>query len=120
MNRYFEDLKKIYKEERWMLILMIFNLALSIVLFIYGVTSLNPNTAIVKTGYGDIGGYRDGSWTSMIAFPILAMVFGILHNFIAIKIYHRRGAGMTKFFLITTTILIIGTFIVLSRLLKEG
>ena len=75
---------------------------------------------MVKIGYGDIGGYRDGSWTDLIAFPILAIVFGVLHSLIAVKIYHRRGAGMTKFFLITSSMLILGSFIVLIRLLKEG
>lgn len=120
MKTYIEDIKKIYSEERWMLILIILNLVASIILFVFSVTKLNPNSAVAKIGYGDIGGYRDGSWTDLIAFPILAIVFGILHSFIAVKIYHRRGAGMTKFFLITSSMLIIGAFIVLIRLLKEG
>lgn len=120
MKTYFEDLKKIYFEERWMLILIILNLVVSIALFVFSIVRLNPNSAVVKIGYGDIGGYRDGSWTDLIAFPILAILFGVLHSFIAVKIYHRRGAGMTKFFLITTSMLIVGAFIVLIRLLKEG
>lgn len=103
-----------------MLILIILNFVVSIALFVFSIIRLNPNSAVVKIGYGDIGGYRDGAWTDMLAFPILALVFGILHGLIAVKIYHRRGAGVTKFFLITTSMLIIGTFIVLIRLLKEG
>ena len=103
-----------------MLILIILNFVVSIALFVFSIIRLNPNSAVVKIGYGDIGGYRDGAWTDMLAFPILALVFGILHGLIAVKIYHRRGAGVTKFFLITTSMLIIGTFIVLTRLLKEG
>lgn len=120
MKTYLEDFKKIYKEERWMLVLMILNLVFSIVLFVYGVIKLNPNDVVVKIGYGDIGGYRDGSWVDMISFLIFAIIFGILHNLIAIKLYHRRGAGMAKFFLITTTMLIAGALIVLIRLQKEG
>lgn len=120
MKTYAEDIKKIYFDERWMLVLMILNLVLSIAVFIYGVVNLNPNSAVVKVGYGDIGGYRDGSWADMIVFPIMALVLGVLHSLIAVKIYHRRGAGMTKFFLITTTALLVGTFAVLTRLLKEG
>lgn len=120
MKTYIEDFKKMYFEERWMLILIIFNLIASIALFIFGIVKLNPNSAVVKIGYGDIGGYRDGSWTDLLAFPILAIVFGVLHSLIAVKIYHRRGAGMTKFFLITSSMLILGAFIVLIRLLKEG
>lgn len=120
MEYFTSDLKKIYREERLMLVLMIINLLFSLIVFVFSIIKLNPNSAVVKIGYGDIGGYRDGSWMDMLAFPILALVFGILHNLIAIKVYHKRGAGMTKFFLITTTALIIGTFIVLIRLLKEG
>ena len=75
---------------------------------------------VAKIGYGDIGGYRDGAWTDLIAFPLLAIILGIIHNFIAVRIYHKRGAGMTKFFLITTTLLILGAFIVLIRLVQEG
>ena len=116
MKYFTEDLKLIYKSERIMLILMIMNLVASIVLLIFGITSLSPATPMVKIGYGDIGGYRDGSWTDMFAFPLLALIFGIVHNLIALRIFHKRGAGMTKFFLLTTTTLIIGAFIVLSRL----
>ena len=120
MKTYIEDFKKLYFEERWMLILIILNFIASIVLLVFSIVNLNPNSAVVKIGYGDIGGYRDGAWTDMFAFPVLALLFGILHSLIAVKIYHRRGAGVTKFFLITTSMLIIGAFIVLIRLLKEG
>ena len=120
MKTYIEDFKKLYFEERWMLILIILNFIASIVLLVFSIVNLNPNSAVVKIGYGDIGGYRDGAWTDMFAFPTLAVLFGLLHGLIAVKIYHRRGAGMTKFILITTSMLIVGAFIVLIRLLKEG
>ncbi len=120
MKTYLEDFKKIYKEERWTLALMIVNLVFSIALFVYDITKLNPNDVVVKVGYGDIGGYRDGSWVDMLSFLALAIIFGIFHNFIAVKLYHRRGAGMAKFFLITTTMLIAGALVVLMRLQKEG
>ena len=102
-----------------MFILMIFNAILSIILFIIGVVNLNPAAAVVKIGYGDIGGYRSGSWADMLAFPLLAIIFGVFHNLIAVRIFRKRGAGMTKFFLITTTALILGTGIVLLRLLEK-
>ncbi len=120
MKEFAEDLKTIYRQERWLLALMIINAILAIVLIVVSLINLNPGSSVVKTGYGDIGGYRDGIWTDMLAFPILAIVFGVFHNFIALRIFHKRGGGLTKFFLITTTTLIIGTFIVLIRLLKEA
>lgn len=103
-----------------MLVLMILNLLASVALFIFSIINLNPNIAVVKIGYGDIGGYRDGSWVDMLAFPVLALILGVFHNLVALKIYHKRGAGMTKFFILTTTALIAGTLIVLIRLLGEG
>lgn len=117
MKHFKEDLIKIYQNERGILVFMILNLLLSIGLLIFAIINLNPNSTVVKIGYGDIGGYRDGSWTNMLMFPILALLFGILHNLLALRIFHKRGSGMTKFFLITTTMLILGTFVVLIRLL---
>lgn len=120
MKDFKEDIKKIYAKERIMLILMILNFLAATALIVFSLIKINPSSSVIKVGYGDIGGYRDGSWTDLIAFPLLAITFGILHNFIAVRIFHKRGAGMTKFFLITTTLLIIGTFIVLVRLTQEG
>ncbi|MBQ6410051.1 hypothetical protein IJI18_02210 [Candidatus Saccharibacteria bacterium] len=120
MKYFKEDIKKIYQNERIMLMMMILNLLASIALTIFSLAKINPASSVIKVGYGDIGGYRDGSWTDLIAFPLLAILFGILHNFIAVRIYHKRGAGMTKFFLITTSVLIIGSFIVLIRLTQES
>lgn len=120
MKDYKEDFKKIYQTERLTLVMMILNLLAALALAILGLTKLSPNASVIKVGYGDIGGYRDGSWTDMIAFPLLAILFGVLHSFIAVRIFRRRGAGMAKFFLVTTTVLLVGAFIVLLRLTQEG
>lgn len=114
------DFIEICRTERGILIIMIINLLLSISLLIFSLLSLNPNSAVVKIGYGDIGGYRDGSWFDLLTFPVLAVIFGFLHSLLALRIFRKRGSGMTKFFLLISTILIIGTFIVLKRLLGEG
>lgn len=100
--------------------LIIANLLLSIILLIFSLINLNPDSAVVKIGYGDIGGYRDGTWLDMLAYPLLAIIFGVFHNMLALRIFRKRGSGMTKFFLIITTALILGTFIVLIRTLGEG
>ncbi|MBO4276682.1 hypothetical protein J5868_03225 [Candidatus Saccharibacteria bacterium] len=118
MKHFIEDLKKIYRNERLTLVLIIINILGSIALLVVGILKLNPDSAIVKIGYGDIGGYRNGSWADMLVFPLLAIIFGFFHTLIALRIYEKRGAGMTKFFLITTATLIIGAFIVLFRLTK--
>ncbi len=119
MKDFGADIKKIFYEERLMFILVIINILAATALLIFSLINLNPNVAVVKVGYGDIGGYRSGSWYDMLAFAILAIVFGIFHNIIAVRIYKKRGAGMAKFFIITTTALIAGTFVVLLRLLEK-
>ena len=114
------DFIKIYQTERGLLLFMILNLLISHGLLILSILSLNPSASVVKVGYGDIGGYHDGTWVGLITFPILAVIYGIFHNILAIRIFHKRGGGMAKFFLLTTTMLIFGTFLVLIRLLGEG
>lgn len=120
MKNFAEDIKQIYHHERLTLVLMILNTLGAIALFIFSIIRLSPESAIVKIGYGDIGGYRNGSWADMLTFPILAIIFGLFHNLIALRIFEKRGAGMAKFFLLTTTLLIAGAFIVFLRLTGEN
>lgn len=120
MKNFKADFVKLYHNERGIIILMILNLLFSIALLVFSIIRINPNAAVVKVGYGDIGGYRDGGWIDMIAFPLLALTFGLLHSLLAVRIFHKRGGGMAKFFLLTTTMLIFGAFLVLIRLLGEG
>lgn len=119
MKSFKEDFIKIYHTERGLLILMFLNLFLSIALAIFSIVTLNPNASVVKIGYGDIGGYRDGAWFDMLAFPVFALIFGVFHNLLALRIFHKRGSGMAKFFLMTTTMLVLGTFLILIRTLGE-
>ena len=120
MRTFKEDIIKIYQTERGLLILIILSIIASIGLLVFSIISLNPNSAVVKIGYGDIGGYRDGTWLDMLAFPLLAIVFGFFHNLISIRIFHKRGGAMAKFFTLVTIALALGTILVLVRLLGEG
>ena len=115
-----DDIVAIYRTERGILLLIIINLLLSIGLLAFSLINLNSGNTVVKTGYGDIGGYRDGSWMDMLSFPLLAVIFGVLHGLLSLRIFRKRGGGMAKFFLIVTTALIAGTFLVLIRILGEG
>lgn len=120
MKSFKEDMIKIYQTERGLLVLMIINLLLAIGLLVFSIAKLNPNLSVIRVGYGDIDGYRDGSWTDLLAFPILAIVFGVFHNLLAVKIFHKRGGGMAKFFLLLTTAIILGAILVFARVLGEG
>lgn len=115
-----EDFIELYRNERGIILLMIFNFFIAAGVCVFSIVKLNPNSPVVKIGYGDIGGYRDGSWFDMFAFPLFTIIFGIFHTLLATRIYHHRGGGMAKFFLLVTTCLIFGTLLVLIRLLKEG
>ena len=120
MKDFKKDLITIYQTERWMLILMIINIVLSIGLLIFSIINLNSGSSVIRIGYGDIDGYRSGSIIDLLAFPVLAIIFGFLHSLLAIKIFHQRGGGMAKFFLILTTALILGTFLVFTKIIGEG
>lgn len=113
------DFKEICRSERGIVAQMSLNFLLSAVLLVFAFVHINPNIGTVKVGYSDLVGYRDGTWDNLLAFPILAIVFGIFHSILALRLYHKRGSGMTKFFLVVTSFLILGTFLVLLRL-TEG
>lgn len=134
MEKFKENFVEIYKKKHGLFWLMVLLMLLSVALLVFSLITLKPSSSVVKVGYGDIGryqggewtsmansgGYHDGSWVNMLAYPLLALMFGVLHNFLAIKLYEKRGEGMAKIWLITSIGLVLGTFLVLVRLLGEG
>lgn len=129
-----ENFKKIFESHKALLIAQAFLLIVSIALFIFSLLNLGSSATVVKTSYGDIGryqggdwssmansgGYHDDSWTERFAYPTLAIIFGILHNLIAIKIFEKKGSGAAGYFVLFSIALVFATFIVLGRLLAEG
>ncbi len=134
MKNFKQDLKVIYSEHRGLLLLMIFLAVLSLVMLTFSLVTLSPSSATVKVGYGDVGsfagegltemrtagGYRDGGWTGLLTFPILALIIGVMHNLIAIRLFSRRGEDAAKAFVIVSMIILVGAFVVLLRLLGEN
>ncbi len=134
MKDFGQNLKEIIREHKVLFLMMIILVLMCLALFITSIVTLSPSSAVVKTGYGDIGsfsgedlvemrtagGYRDGSWVDMLAFPILALIIGILHNLIAVRLYKRRGDGLAKAFVLISMAITLGAFVVLFRLLGEG
>ena len=108
-------------------------MVLAFIFLVYSLLNLSPSSAVVKTGYSDIGsyeggvieniktagGYRDGGWIYMLTFPILAIVFGVMHNFIAVKLCKKRGEAAAKVFVVMSIVLVLIGILVLSRLLGE-
>ena len=129
-----QDLQKIVTEQKGLFLLMILLAILSLIFLTFSLVTMSPSSAVVKVGYGDIGsfagegvtemrtagGYRDGSWSTMLTFPILAVIVGLMHNLIAVRLYERRGANTAKAFIILSMVILVGAFIVLLRLLGEN
>ena len=120
MKKILDLFKDIYSEHRGLLILLIVNFLLSAALFIHSLVTLSPTSSVVRVGYGDISGYRDGAWTGMLVFPLVAVLFGVLHSALAVRIFQKNGEDLAKVFIIVTMVLTIGTFMVLGRLLGEA
>ena len=117
-----------------MFTLMVVMAVFSIILFIYSMANLHPNASVVKVSYGDIGryqggewssmsnsgGYHDGAWQTMLVYPLFALIFGVLHNVIALRIYRKKGDKVASVFLAVTIAMILFTTLTLWRLLGEG
>ncbi|MBQ6355022.1 hypothetical protein IJJ18_01185 [Candidatus Saccharibacteria bacterium] len=127
-------MKEIYKNHKGLFYRMLILAVLAFGLFVFSIVTLSPSSSVVKTGYSDIGsfetvsveeaqsagGYQDGSWLNMLSFPILAIILGVLHNLIAIKLYKRRGESMARVFVTMSAILAVLVIITLARLVAEG
>lgn len=120
--------REICREQKPLLAAMIGLAVMSAILLLIALVTLRPQSTVVITGYGDVyselaglsGGYRRESWLNMLAFPILAVVFGVVHNFLAIRVYQKAGRDAALVLVVLTMLLVIATALVIFRLLGEG
>lgn len=129
-----ETLGDIYKNHRRLFVMMMILMILSIGLLVFSLLNLKISNSTVHVGYSDIGsyqggdfaenqgssGYVSGRWIDMLAFPVLAVTLGVLHNFIAIKLYKNRGEASARVFVLISILVLISTILVLWRLTQEG
>lgn len=109
------------------MIAMIVLLVMSVVFLIFSLTMLRPQNTVVIVGYGDVygeiaglsGGYRRDSWMNVLAFPALAVIFGVVHNFIALRVYRKYGRDAAMMVVVGTMVLIVGAVAVMLRLAGE-
>ena len=134
MKNISENLKEIFEKHKILLAAQLLLLVVSIALFIFSMLNIGSSTTVVKTSYGDIGRYQGGEWSSMansggyhddvwmerFAYPILALIFGVLHNLIAVRIFGKKGSALAGYFVLFSIALVAATFVVLIRLLGEG
>lgn len=119
--------REICRKQKPLMLAMIILAVLSIVLLIFALTTLRPQSTVVIVGYGDVygeiagisGGYRRDSWLNMLAFPALAVIYGFVHNLLILRVYRKYGKDAALVMAVATMLLIACTFVVMLRLLGE-
>ncbi len=119
--------REVSRKQKNLMIAMIILAVASSILLIFSLLNLRPQSTVVIVGYGDVygeiagisGGYRRSSWTAMLAFPILALIFGLVHNLLALRVYKKYGRDTALVVVVATIVLVVGSFAVLLRLMGE-
>lgn len=118
---------EISRKQKGLMFAMIALLVLAAIFLVVSLVTLRPQGTVVIVGYGDVygemaglsGGYRRDSWLNMLAFPVLAVIFGVVHNVIALRVYRKYGKNMALLVVYATILMIVGAFTILLRLLGE-
>jgi len=119
--------KEVARKQKPLMIAMIVLMVASAILLVFSLTTLRPQNTVVIVGYGDVygeiagisGGYRRDSWMNMLAFPVLALVYGVLHNLMILKVYRKYGRDLAMMIAVASILLVVGTFVIIFRLLGE-
>ncbi len=119
--------REVCRKQKSLLVAMAVLALASLLLLILSFMMLRPNTSVVIVGYGDVygeiagisGGYRRSGWMMMLAFPILALIYGLLHNLLVLRIYRRYGRDTAMAFAVISIVLVAATLLVLFRLVGE-
>ena len=116
-----ETLIEIILKQKLLFVLMLLLFFVSAGLFIFAVVAANGGSTLIA-GYGDLEsyGYRFGDALDAWTFPVLAVVFGVVHNFLAVRMFREKGASWAKVLVVGSILLAIGAIIVLGKLLGEG
>lgn len=122
-----ETWREISRKQRGLMIAMIVVAVMGVALLFFALTTLRPQSTVVIVGYGDVygelagisGGYRRDSWLNMLAFPILAVIYGFVHNLLILRIYRKYGKDAAMVMAVVTMMLIVLTVSVMLRLLGE-
>lgn len=119
--------QEIYRKQKGLMVAMIALLALSVVIAIVLLFVLHPKNSVVIVGYGDVygeiagltGGYRRDSWLNLLAFPLLAVVLGVVHNVIAVRVYRKYGKETALMTVFASMLLLLGIIVIVFRLIGE-
>lgn len=119
--------KEICKKQKGLMVAMIVLLVLSAILAVVLLFVLHPKNSVVIVGYGDVygeiagltGGYRRDSWLSLLAFPLLALIVGLVHDVIALRIYQKYGRETALMIVFASMLLLLGLVVIVFRLVGE-
>lgn len=118
---------EICRKQKGLMMAMIVLAVLSGIMLIFSLTTLRPQNTVVIVGYGDVygeiagisGGYRRESWANMLAYPVLALVFGLVHNLLVLRIYRKYGKDAALVLAVVTMLLVVTAVVVMLRLMGE-
>ncbi len=57
---------------------------------------------------------------NMLAFPALALIYGLVHNIMILKVYRNYGRDAAMMVAVASILLVVGTFVIIFRLLGSG
>ena len=113
--------KLIYRDDRRILIAMMFLLVTGGVLFLLPIVNLNAAVSRTWVRYSDINsGYAEGSWWYLLCFAVLAVVLSIGHCLIGVRLYAKRGASIAMMFLVVSIAVVLLATAFLLKILGRG
>lgn len=121
MKELAEDFKAIWKKDKSLFWWMAAQFIISVWLFLLPIVNLNPNRPKVWARYSDISnGYAQSDWWYLISFAVIAIVLGIGHNLLSVKLYGKRGGDIARLFLGVSIMITIIAIRFLLSLVGEG
>lgn len=109
--------KVVQRQQRGLLLAMGILAVMSLVLLVVTLVNLRPQNMQIYIGYSDIDSYQKGSWVNMLTFAVLAVVFGLLHNLLTLKVFQKYGKDSALVVVFATMLLVVGAMVMLLRVL---
>jgi|GEM_PF-2553742 len=118
MKEILTSFKDLASNNRKLLVAMIFLFVASVVFVVIAIINIQPsNIQIPVRQTGHLGdGFYFAHWYYLYTFPFLGIVFGVLHNILAAKIYGKKGAQIAAIFVAVTFVLLLVTVITMARI----
>jgi len=120
MKKLLEELQKIWAESKGTIALMLLNLSAGVVLLVGALASLRPGDLVIKIGYGDVSGYQDGAWYYLISFGILGILVAVVHNLLAVRMYHEKNKGAARIFLVASLLIGVAGWMMLMWIIGDA